>query len=110
MTPEPITGIDTAAYADLFARMRSGFALDEVDRPAVSEQLTWFAENPDFVQHSFESAELYLYHIVSQLEARRMPAELALLPVIESAYQPYALSRTRALGLWQFMAGTANRF
>jgi len=110
VTPEPITGIDTAAYADLFARMRSGFALDEVDRPAVSEQLTWFAENPDFVQHSFESAELYLYHIVSQLEARHMPLVLALLPVIESAYQPYALSRTHALGLWQFMAGTATRF
>lgn len=109
-TPEPITGIDPSAYADLFDRMRAGFALPEVDRPAVNEQLTWFVENPDFVQHSFESAELYLYHIVTQLEARHMPLELALLPVIESAYQPYALSRTHALGLWQFMAGTANRF
>jgi len=108
--PEPITGIDASAYADLFDRMRAGFALDEVDRPAVTEQLTWFAENPDFVQRSFEHAELYLYHIVTELDARHMPLELALLPVIESAYQPYALSRTHALGLWQFMAGTANRF
>src|SRR6185437_11078531 len=55
--PEPITGIDASAYADLFDRMRAGFALDEVDRPAVTEQLTWFAENPDFVQRSFEHAE-----------------------------------------------------
>lgn len=109
-SPEPVTGIDPAAYADLFDRMRAGFALPEVDRPAVTEQLTWFVENPEFVQHSFESAELYLYHIVTQLEARHMPLELALLPVIESAYQPYALSRTHALGLWQFMAGTASRF
>jgi membrane-bound lytic murein transglycosylase D len=109
-TPQPITGIDPSAYADLFDRMRGGFALPEVDRPAVTQQLTWFVENPDFVQRSFESSELYLYHIVTQLEARHMPLELALLPVIESAYQPYALSRTHALGLWQFMAGTANRF
>lgn len=109
-SPEPVTGIDPTAYADLFDRMRAGFALPEVDRPAVTEQLTWFVENPEFVQHSFESAELYLYHIVTQLEARHMPLELALLPVIESAYQPYALSRTHALGLWQFMAGTASRF
>ncbi|MGH8218236.1 MAG: LysM peptidoglycan-binding domain-containing protein [Steroidobacteraceae bacterium] len=109
-SPEPITGIDPSAYADLFDRMRAGFALPEVDRPAVTQQLTWFVENPDFVQRSFESSELYLYHIVTQLEARHMPLELALLPVIESAYQPYARSRTRALGLWQFMAGTATRF
>src|SRR5579885_2287833 len=49
---EPVTGIDPAAYADLFDRLRAGFALEEVDRPAVTEQITWFAENPDFVQHS----------------------------------------------------------
>ena len=110
INPEPITGIDPSAYADLFDRIRAGFALPESAQPAVTEQLAWFAENPDFVQHSFESAELYLYHIVTQLEARHMPLELALLPVIESAYQPYALSRTHALGLWQFMAGTATRF
>jgi len=108
--PEPVATIDPAAYADLFDRMRAGFALPEVERPAVAQQLTWFTENPDFVQRSFARAELYLYHIVTQLEARHMPLELALLPVIESAYQPYALSRTHALGLWQFMSGTASRF
>lgn len=90
--------------------MRAGFALPDVDRPSISQQLAWFVENPDFVQRSFQRSELYLYHIVTQLEARHMPLELALLPVIESAYEPYALSRTRALGLWQFMSGTGTRF
>ena len=102
--------IDPAAYTDLFARLRAGFKLNEVDAAPVERELDWFVENPDYVQRSFRRAELYLYHIVSEIEARGMPLELALLPVIESAFEPYAYSQARASGLWQFIPGTGSRF
>ncbi|MGH8149593.1 MAG: LysM peptidoglycan-binding domain-containing protein [Steroidobacteraceae bacterium] len=109
-SPEPVAGLDPADYADLFDRIRAGFKLEDVDSPRIDKQLQWFIDNPDWVQRAFNRSELYMYQIVSQVEARGMPLELALLPVIESAYQPYAYSRARAVGLWQFMPGTATRF
>jgi membrane-bound lytic murein transglycosylase D len=109
-SPEPVAGINPADYADLFDRIRAGFKLQDVDQDAVTRQLDWFVANPDYVQQSFQRAALYLYHITTQLEARGMPLELALLPVIESAYEPYAYSRARAMGLWQFIPGTGSRF
>ncbi len=109
-SPEPVVGISPDDYADLFDRLRAGFKLDDVDSKGVTRQLDWFVANPDYVQQSFQRSELYLYYIVTQLEARGMPLELALLPVIESAYEPYAYSRARAMGLWQFVPGTGSRF
>ncbi len=100
-----------AQYADLFERMRAGFKLDDgVDAKAIDQQLRWYANNPDYLQRAFGRADLYLYHIVTELEARGMPLELALLPVIESAFEPYAYSRARATGLWQFIPGTGSRY
>lgn len=98
-------------FANLFDRMRAGFKLgDEGDRRAVDMQLRWYARNPDYLQRTFGRSDLYLYYIVTQLEARNMPLELALLPFIESAFEPYAYSRARATGLWQFIPGTGSRF
>jgi len=97
-------------YADLFDRMRVGFKLDDVDSEAVDTELEWFASHPDYLERSFGRAELYLYHIVTEIEARNMPLELALLPMIESAFEPYAFSRASASGLWQFIPGTGSRF
>jgi membrane-bound lytic murein transglycosylase D len=102
--PEPVQ------YADLFARIRGGFVISDPDAPPIDQQLEWYASNPDYLQRAFGRADMYLYYIVTQLEARHMPAELALLPVIESAFQPYAYSRARAAGLWQFIPGTGSRF
>ena len=100
-----------AEYADLFARMRAGFKLDDgVDAKAIEQQLRWYANNPDYLQRAFGRADLYLYHIVTELESRGMPLELALLPVVESAFEPYAYSRARATGLWQFIPGTGSRY
>ena len=79
-------------------------------QPAVAAQLNWFANHPDFLERTFGRAELWLYYIVGQLEQRDMPRELALLPVIESAFEPYAYSRARASGLWQFISDTGRRF
>ncbi|MGO9852624.1 MAG: LysM peptidoglycan-binding domain-containing protein [Steroidobacteraceae bacterium] len=98
-------------YTNLFDRMRAGFRLDDDgDRRAIDSQLRWYANNPDYLQRAFGRADLYLYQIVTELEARGMPLEIALLPVVESAFEPYAYSRARATGLWQFIPGTGSRY
>jgi membrane-bound lytic murein transglycosylase D len=109
-TPTQVAGLTPAQYADLFDRMRAGFKLDDVERVAVEQQLNWFASHPDYLERAFGRAELYMYHIVTELEARGMPLEIALLPVVESAFEPYAYSRARASGLWQFIPDTGSRY
>ncbi|MGB8328337.1 MAG: transglycosylase SLT domain-containing protein, partial [Steroidobacteraceae bacterium] len=98
------------ARFDLFDRIRSGFRLEDEDRRAIDSQATWYANNPEYLERVFSRAELYLYQIVSDAETRGMPLELALLPVVESAFEPYAYSSSRASGLWQFVPGTGSRF
>lgn len=94
--PTQVAGLTPEQYSDLFDRMRAGFKLDDhPDETSVDEQLDWFASNPDYLQRAFGRSDLYLYHIVTQLEARGMPLEIALLPVVESAFEPYAYSRAR---------------
>src|SRR5579863_8785245 len=105
-----VAGVVPTQYADLFDRMRAGFKIDDVERLAVDQQLGWFASHPDYLERSFARAELYLYHIVTELEARGMPLEIALLPIVESAFEPYAYSRARASGLWQFIPDTGSRY
>ena len=109
-----ITGISPvlkpADYSDLFDRMRAGFKLPDSDHAAVDRELQWYAGNPEYLGRAFGRADLYLYHIVTELEARGMPLELALLPVVESAFEPYAYSASRASGLWQFIPGTGSRY
>jgi membrane-bound lytic murein transglycosylase D len=97
-------------YDDLFDRMRAGFALDEVQEPAIDQQLAWFKNNPDYLERVFQRGQRYLYHVVTEVEARGMPLEFALLPVVESAYEPFAYSVSRASGMWQFIPGTGTRF
>jgi membrane-bound lytic murein transglycosylase D len=97
-------------YEDLFDRMRAGFAFDEVQEPAIDQQLAWFEHNPDYLERCFQRAQRYLYHVVAEVEARGMPQEFALLPVVESAYEPFAYSVSRASGLWQFIPATGVRF
>jgi membrane-bound lytic murein transglycosylase D len=97
-------------YDDLFDRMRAGFAFEEVQEPAIDQQLAWFQRNPDYLERCFQRAQRYLYHVVTEVEARGMPLEFALLPVVESAYEPFAYSPSRAAGLWQFISGTGVRF
>ncbi len=97
-------------YDDLFDRMRAGFALDEVQEPAIDIQLSWFEHNPDYLERVFQRGQRYMYHVVTEVEARGMPLEFALLPVVESAYEPFAYSSSRAAGLWQFIPDTGRRF
>ena len=97
-------------YDDLFDRMRAGFAFDEVQEPAIDQQLAWFEHNPEYLERVFQRGQRYMYHIVTEVERRGMPTEFALLPVVESAYEPFAYSVSRAAGLWQFIPATGVRF
>ncbi len=99
-----------ARFEDLFERIRTGFQLEDVDQKAVDQQLAWYANQPQYLERTFGRGERYLYYIVTQLEKRDMPLELALLPVVESAFEPFGYSRARASGLWQFIPGTGKRF
>ncbi|MFK3775378.1 transglycosylase SLT domain-containing protein [Pseudomonas sp. NPDC089406] len=100
------------APQDVWERMRQGFALqDGIDvNPRIEQQRLWFASNPSFVETAGERGSLYLHYIVERLEERDMPLELALLPAIESAYNPMAYSRASAAGMWQFMPATGRHF
>jgi membrane-bound lytic murein transglycosylase D len=109
--PTQVAGLDPAQYADLFDRIRAGFRLEDGrDHQIVDQELHWFASNPEYLQRALGRADLYLYYIVTELERRGMPLELALLPVVESAFEPYAYSRARASGLWQFIPGTGSKY
>ena len=95
---------------DLFQRIRSGFQLTDLDRPEIEMEQSWYVKHPAYLDRTFKRGERYLYHIVNELEARNMPLELALLPVVESAFNPVAYSRARASGLWQFIPATGRRY
>ena len=97
-------------YDDLFDRMRAGFAFDEVSEPAIDQQVSWYEHNPEYMERVFQRSQRYMYHIITEVEARGMPTEFALLPVVESAYEPFAYSVSNAAGLWQFIPGTGVRF
>ena len=101
---------DRSARTDLWARVRSGFAMPELDTDLVRERERWYADRPDYVQRMTERGGRYLFHIVEELERRGMPTELALLPFIESAFNPEAMSSARASGMWQFIPSTGRNF
>jgi membrane-bound lytic murein transglycosylase D len=101
---------DRAAQTDLWARVRNGFAMPDLDTDLVRDRENWYATRPDYVQRMTERGGRYLYHIVEELERRKMPTELALLPFIESAFNPQAMSSARASGMWQFMPATGKTF
>jgi membrane-bound lytic murein transglycosylase D len=100
----------TITPQDLWQRMRQGFAMPDLDNALVREKMAYYAARPEYLQRIFDRSRMYLYHIVEELEKRGMPTELALLPMVESAFNPMAYSRAHASGLWQFIPGTGKRF
>ncbi|MFO7326068.1 MAG: LysM peptidoglycan-binding domain-containing protein [Pseudomonadota bacterium] len=100
--PEPV--------GDLLDRVRAGLKLGTHHHSRIDKEADWFARNPEYVERVFQRAAPYLHYIVEEVERRGLPLELALLPVIESAFQPFAYSRARAMGLWQFIPTTGTRF
>lgn len=100
----------TSADSDLWGRIRRGFQMPDLQSDLVDMQVNWYAQRPDYVQRMTERSQKYLYYIVEELESRHMPTELALLPFIESAYNPQALSVAKAAGMWQFIPGTGRTY
>jgi membrane-bound lytic murein transglycosylase D len=100
----------TEPSASLWLRIRDGFELPNLDSPLVIQQTGWLAARPDYVHRSLARSSRYLFYIVEEVKQRGMPTELALLPFVESAFNPEAKSVTKAMGIWQFMPATGKDF
>ncbi|MGA1527735.1 MAG: transglycosylase SLT domain-containing protein [Burkholderiaceae bacterium] len=98
----------TPAYDNLVDRIRSGFAMPDMPHSRIRPFLKRFSSNPDYLNRVFARGGPYLHHIVEEIEARGLPMELALLPIVESAYNPQATSHAKAAGLWQFIPSTGR--
>jgi membrane-bound lytic murein transglycosylase D len=96
--------------ADLWHRARTRFVLDLEDRPRFKRETQWYQRNQEYMDRVSDRARLYLHHIVTEVERRNLPGELAMLPVVESAYQPFAYSPARASGIWQFIPSTGRLY
>jgi membrane-bound lytic murein transglycosylase D len=108
--PEPLHAVDLARPADdLWDRIRQGFAMNDLDSPLVGVRERWYASQPEYLARMIERSKLYLYYIVEEIDRRGMPTEIALLPMVESAFNPMAYSRSHASGLWQFIPSTGKR-
>ncbi|MDE2504279.1 MAG: transglycosylase SLT domain-containing protein, partial [Burkholderiales bacterium] len=101
---------DDAARSDLWERVRAGMSMPNIDNELVHKWEQWYAHDPAYVQRMTERGARYLYYIVDEVQRRGMPTELALLPFIESGYNPRATSHARASGMWQFMPQTGRDF
>jgi membrane-bound lytic murein transglycosylase D len=110
--PEPFEDPDDVPMPDpdLWHRIRVGFLLEPLDSPLVAEHEGWYSSRPDYIKRFVDRGSRYLHHIVEQVEKRNMPTEIALLPVIESAFTPRAMSRAKASGIWQFIPSTGKNY
>ena len=95
---------------DVWDRIVRGFAVPDIEGPLVEKWERWYAERPDYVARMVDRSRRYLYHIVTEVDQRGMPLDIALLPMIESAFNPVAISSARASGIWQFMPSTGRHF
>lgn len=126
-TPDPLAGVlsqlpapsDEATNTgplisepktDLWERIRRGFAMPELDTSIAEQRTRWYASQPEYLTRMFERSSRYLFHIVDEIERRGMPTEIALLPFVESAMQPEAVSSAKAAGLWQFIPSTGRNY
>jgi len=99
-----------APAPDLWEHIIGGYAIPDIEGPLVEKWEQWYATRPDYVARMVERSRRYLYHIVTEVTARRMPTEIALLPMVESAYNPVAMSTSRAAGIWQFIPSTGKHY
>ena len=102
--------LTTKPSVDLWQRMRNGFAMPDLTTPSAQEKTAWYAARGEYLKRSFERARPFLFSIVEEIERRGMPTELALLPLVESAYNPKAVSPAQAAGMWQFIPATGKRY
>lgn len=99
-----------AEITDVWQRVSNGFQFTVPDDSRVTVQRDWYLKHPEYMARVVKRAKPFLYYIVDEIEKRNMPMELALLPIVESAFDPFAYSHGRAAGMWQFIPGTGKRF
>ena len=102
--------MDPEAFSNVWQRVKQQLAMDVPDNRRIRAQQNWYSKHPEYMQRVSERAAPYLYYIVEELEKNNMPLELALLPIVESAFDPFAYSHGRASGMWQFIPGTGKSF
>lgn len=95
---------------NLWQRIKGGYAMPELNSPITANHESWYASRPEYVKRMVGRSEKYLYHIVEEVQKRGMPTEIALLPMVESAFNPQAYSTSRASGIWQFIPSTGKHF
>jgi membrane-bound lytic murein transglycosylase D len=100
---------DANASDDLWSRIKDGYAIPNMESQYTTNHETWYATRPEYIKRMLERSQRYLFHIVEEVEKRGMPTEIALLPMIESAFNPQAYSRSAASGIWQFTAELVDR-
>jgi membrane-bound lytic murein transglycosylase D len=117
IVPTPLTEAETAAIVpqlvnndDLWERIRRGFVMHELNMPLVQNHEQFYAQKQDYIKRFVARGSRYLYHIVEELERRNLPTEIALLPIIESAFNPQAASTAKASGMWQFIPSTGSSY
>ena len=106
--PPVVAVIEKPAPKDMWERIRAGFAMKPMDSDLVRDWEVRYSAKPEYFARMVDRGSHYLFHIVEEIERRKMPAEIALLPMIESAYNPQAYSRAHASGLWQFIPSTGK--
>ena len=106
-TPEIIS---EAVITDVWERASAKFVLTIPDDARVTAQKKWYLKHPEYMSRVVKRAKPFLYYIVEEIEKRDMPMELVLLPIVESAFDPFAYSHGRAAGMWQFVPATGKRF
>lgn len=95
----------------IWTRIHAGFQLpSDIQHEALETEINWFAKHPEYIHRVIARADPFLYYIMEEIEKRNMPAELVLLPIVESAYQPFAYSHGRAAGIWQFIPSTGRMY
>lgn len=98
-------------YSNLWFLIKDDLQFDNnINQRSVKDKIAWFARNQDYMDRVSDRAQPYLFHIISKLKERNMPLDLALLPIVESAYHPFAYSPSHASGIWQFIPATGKRF
>jgi peptidoglycan lytic transglycosylase D len=99
------------SHNDLWVLLQDNLQFERhIDKRTVKEKIAWFARNQEYLDRVATRAEPYLYHIITKLKERDMPLDIALLPIVESAFQPFAYSPARASGIWQFIPATGKRY
>ena len=104
------TNLDENGQEDLWGRIKDGYGIPDVESTYATKHETWYASRPDYIKRMVERSQRYLFHIVEEVQKRNMPTEIALLPMIESAFNPQANSTSKASGIWQFIPSTGKSF